>query len=863
MRPTSPPTGRLPAKTHALALALLIGLLPSAQGQNPTPPPISILQSSGALAPGYIFVTAAAGGGPSAPPAAYNNGPEIVDNQGRPVWYLPLPTGGLATDLRVQTYQGQPALTWSQGIGFEIAQPGATVDYIADSTYHVVATVQAGNGLDADQHEFQLTPQNTALITIYNTVQRDLSASGGFANATVLEGVVQEIDIATGNVLLEWHSLDHVDPSESYVPAPSSPDSAYDYFHVNSASLDTDGNLLISARHTWTVYKVNRSTGAIIWRLGGKKSDFALGPGLPFAWQHDAEAVDAATLRIFDNESNGAAVLPASRVVWVTHDESTMTASLARSIQHPGGLLVSAEGDGQPLPNGDTFIGWGVLGRFSEFDANGMLLFDASLPQGFGSYRAYRFPWTGVPALSPSVTAFSNSDGSVSVHAIWNGATGVATWEVMGGASAGSLSAIGSAPWNGLETVVTVSGQPAIVQVVALNSAGSAIGQSDTLSGPFASAFPAVAAQPVSQTIAEGTTVVFSAQVTGGSLTYQWSFNGSPVTNGAHGGAAVSGANGPNLVIRGATAANAGTYTCLASNSAGSVSSDGATLTVSPAADAGRLINVSCRAQVGTGADALIAGFAVGGAGVSGSLPVLVRATGPSLAQFGVAGTMPDPELQVFGPSGTAPLASDAGWGGSSDVANASAAAGAFSWGDPASLDSAVVKDLAAGPYTAVITGASGDTGVALAEVYDTSAADTHAPSLPRLVNISARAAVGTGSNVLVAGFVIGGTTSKTVLIRAAGPALTPFGVPGALADPELQLYNVTSGNVLLASNSGWGADPAVAAASTSVGAFSWGSLPTPDSAILVTLAPGAYTAQVSGVAGDSGVALIEVYEVP
>ena len=863
MRPTSPLAVGIRRPTPAILLATLLSLHARIGAQNPDPPPISILQSGGSPANGYIFVTAAAGSGPSKPLVPYSNGPEIVDNQGRPVWYLPLAAGGLATDLRVQTYQGQPVLTWSQGIGFEVAQPGATVDYIADQAYHVIATVQAGNGMDADQHEFRLTPQNTALITIYSTVQADLTSAGGSASAKVLEGVVQEIDVVTGNVLLEWHSLDHVDPGESYVPVPASPNSAYDYFHVNSASLDTDGNLLISARHTWTVYKVNRITVDVIWRLGGKKSDFALGPGLPFAWQHDAEAVDSGTIRIFDNESNGTPVLPASRVVWVTHDEATMTASLARSIQHPAGLLVSAEGNGQPLDNGGTFVGWGVLGRFSEFDPNGLLLFDASLPQGFGSYRAYRFPWAGMPDSGPAITALLNADGSIAVHAIWNGATRVASWQVMGGASAGSLGPVASAAWNGLDTAITVTGRPASLQAVALDSAGSVIGQSATLSGPFASAIPAMAAQPASQTISEGTAVVFSVRATGGALAYQWSFNGGPVSDGALAGATISGATRPNLVVSGATSANAGSYTCLASNSAGSVSSSAAMLATSATADVGRLVNVSCRARVGTGADVLITGFAVGGAGASGPLPVLVRANGPSLAQFGVPDPMADPELQLFGALVGAPLASNSGWSGSADVSEAALVAGAFSWGDPASLDSAVVQSLAAGPYTAEITGDSGDSGVALAEVYDTTPAGAYAPSLPRLVNVSARAVAGTGSDVLAAGFVIGGSTSRTVLVRAAGPALAQFGLSGTLPDPALQLYNVTAGSVLLASNSGWGADPTLAAAASWVGAFSWGGSPTPDSAILVTLAPGAYTAQVSGADGDRGVALIEIYELP
>jgi hypothetical protein len=188
---------------------------------------------------------------------------------------------------------------------------------------------------------------------------------------------------------------------------------------------------------------------------------------------------------------------------------------------------------------------------------------------------------------------------------------------------------------------------------------------------------------------------------------------------------------------------------------------------------------------------------------------------------------------------------------------------GAFAWNVVTSHDSALVQTLSSGQYTAQISGASGDTGVALVEVYDA----TQSPTLssPRLINISARVQVGTGGNNLFAGFVIGGTTAKTLLVRASGPALVPFGVSGTLPDPQLQLYRSNSDgtSTLLGTDTGWGGDSQIAATAASIGAFSWGTSATPDCAILVTLSPGAYTAQVSGASGDTGTALVEVYEVP
>ncbi len=238
-----------------------------------TPPQIRILQSNPATAHGFIFV------GPKYTTATSGvQGPEIIDDKGRVVWFHALPGADQAADFHVQRYRGEPVLTWSQGQGLGGVPTTPTIDYIVDQSYRVIAEVRAGNGLNADLHEFKLTSENTALITIYNPVSYDLSPFGGPKNGTVVDGVVQEIDVATGRVLLEWHSLDHVAIGESHVPVPTdTTDDPYDYFHVNAVSVDTDGNLLVSARHTWAIYKIGRRNGAVLFRLGGTKSDFKLG----------------------------------------------------------------------------------------------------------------------------------------------------------------------------------------------------------------------------------------------------------------------------------------------------------------------------------------------------------------------------------------------------------------------------------------------------------------------------------------------------------------------------------------------------------------------------------------------------------
>jgi hypothetical protein len=447
-----------------------------ADGAALQPPPVIVLQSSSEAAPGLVFVT------PRRTTAtSEQQGPEIVDSQGRPVWFDPIPLGEQATDFRVQRYLGRPVLTWWQGTNPVVRGVGVGVDEIADSSYHLLATVHAGNGLDADQHDFVLTPRSTALITIYHAVPYDLSSVGGPVNGKVFDGIVQEVDVATGRVLFEWHSLDHVPLSDSYAPLPSSPSIPWDYFHINSVTLDGGDHLLISARHTWTIYDVDRQTGDIVWRLGGKESDFALGPGVRFAWQHDAEPAGPDTLRIFDNESNGIPVLPHSRVIWLHLDMHAMTATLIKSFQHPAGLSAFSQGNAQALKNGDTFVGWGAVGRFSEFDSNGNLVFDATLPSGYDSYRAYRDDWDGRPDTPPTANAQLNGDGTTTVHAIWNGATEVAEWLVLAGPDATSLEPAATVPWNGLDTTVTLNATPAIVEVEALDAHGHLIGESATV----------------------------------------------------------------------------------------------------------------------------------------------------------------------------------------------------------------------------------------------------------------------------------------------------------------------------------------------------------------------------------------------
>jgi len=383
-------------RPFSVAVFLLLGLAgSSSEAPTPTavnPPEVTVLQNSPGQAEGLIFIApkgAGIGGGPQPGPV----GPEIVDSSGRVIWFSAVTNGQVAADFRVQSYRGKPVLTWAQQSNFGKLAGDESVNYIADDTYHIIATVKAGNGLNADAHEFLLTPQGTALVTIYNSVTADLTTVSGSKNAPVWEGAIQEIDVATGKVVFEWHSLGKVGFEESYWPLPGSPTEAWDYIHINAIALDADGNLLLSARHTSTVYKLDRHTGDVIWRLGGKKSDFRLGADAAFSFQHNAVAVGHNTIRIFDNEVNPKPVLPWSRVIWLKLDPSAKTATLIRSISHPDHISAISQGSAQALDNGDTFVGWGQPAHFSEFDSNGRIIFDATLPKGYDTYRAYRFRW--------------------------------------------------------------------------------------------------------------------------------------------------------------------------------------------------------------------------------------------------------------------------------------------------------------------------------------------------------------------------------------------------------------------------------------------------------------------------------------
>ena len=279
-----------------------------------------------------------------------------------------------------------------------------------------------------------------------------------------------------------------------------------------------------------------------------------------------------------------------------------------------------------------------------------------------------------------------------------------------------------------------------------------------------------------------------------------------------------------------------------------------------PAASLGRLINVSVRGSTGPGAQALNVGMVVaGGSPTGGTLPVLLRAVGPSLAGFGVPNVLADPRLELY--SGSVRRGENDDWGGDPQIAQLAGQVGAFPLSGATSKDAALSRfSLGVGSHSAVVTGTGDNSAVVLAELYDSSPTDATGPGSPRLVNASARIQVNAASGVAILGFVVGGETSRTLVLRAIGPSLAAFGITGALADPVLELY---SRSTRLRENDNWSSEAAAnAAAFSQVGAFGLNSA-SKDAAMVVTLPPGAYTAMVKGVNAATGVALIELYEVP
>lgn len=443
-----------------------------------TLPDVTITTAASGTVAGSIFLTPASGTGLW--------GPLVVDEKGSPVWFRKVPDPAtVAIDLKAQIYRNKPVLTWWEGtIGGTGGQGVGQGEFvIADQSYREITRVRAAGTEQADQHDLVITPRNTALFWVYDPVPYDLSAVGGPANGVLHEGVIQEIDIATGRKVFEWRSSDHVGLDESYAPLPVG-DSAhlpYDYFHANSVGLAADGNIIASARHTWAVYKIDRKSGEVRWRIGGKKSDFEVDERTKFSWQHDVRQRRDGSYGLFDNGAGVTKERDYSRGLVFKVDEAARKTTFVAEYVHPDRLSAPTQGSFRELADGGSFVGWGQMPHFTEHNADGSVRLAGHLPLDNQSYRAYKTEWAGSPLDQPAL-GLRVEGGAVIVSASWNGATRVARWRARWGAQPGALA--GGAveePRTGFETTLTVPGMPEYVVAEALDAAGEVLGASSAV----------------------------------------------------------------------------------------------------------------------------------------------------------------------------------------------------------------------------------------------------------------------------------------------------------------------------------------------------------------------------------------------
>ncbi|MBE2320645.1 aryl-sulfate sulfotransferase [Solirubrobacter sp. CPCC 204708] len=424
-----------PAPTRRITRDMKADVQSFASRPDLTPPRLWVDQAQPGRTPGFTFL---------GPKGGREMGPMVIDDRGQLVWFRELPRDTAAFDVRVQSYRGEPVITWWQGK--LVGGGGRGEGVIFDAEYDLVRRVRMGNGFKADSHEFTLTPNGTALLIGYDAVYRD--------EGRVLQAVVQEVDVATGLVLFEWHSIGNVATAESYRRRVSRRQHL-DYMHLNSVAVAEGGDFVLSARGTNAVYKVSRATGRVLWRLGGKRSDFRQDAGTRFFEQHDVRPGPDDTLTLFDNARRG----HRSRALTVRLDGRR--ARLVASRTHPLDLHASTQGGVQPLPDGHTFVGWGSQRWFTEFDAAGRVVFDGRLARGMDSYRAYRAAWVGTPKTRPVAVRRGKR-----LHVSWNGATQVAAWVVNGRRY----------PRTGFETRLPAPSARAVVRAV--DAAGTVLGES-------------------------------------------------------------------------------------------------------------------------------------------------------------------------------------------------------------------------------------------------------------------------------------------------------------------------------------------------------------------------------------------------
>lgn len=436
------------------------------------------------LAPGY-FMTANFKNIFLSKPEVGQMGPLILDSHLRPVWFRPVSTSVYPINLRVQTYLGKPVLTWWEGVINSSGGSLSGAEHIVDNHYRTVKVLQATPGWILDIHDFVIKGGEGYAVAVRN-VPYDLRPFGGPANGQIVDNAVQEYNIKTGRfVRTVFDMLSQVSPSESY--AQPAPNGVFSPYTLNSVDVSQPGSLLLSARNTWTAYKVDIKSGKVDWRLGGKKSDFKMGPQASFEFQHDAHFQPHGEVSVFDDAccaitgpGKFAPPYGPSRGLFLKLSTTSHTAAVARQYTHSG-LETGSQGSTELLPNGNVVVGWGQQPWFSEYSAQGKLLFDARFPDPDSSYRAYVQQWTGMPFYPPAL-AVRRHGRKTSVFASWNGATKVAAWRVLAGSRASKLKVVVKrARRNGFETAIGLKGRGPFFRVEALDGKGRVLGKSKVI----------------------------------------------------------------------------------------------------------------------------------------------------------------------------------------------------------------------------------------------------------------------------------------------------------------------------------------------------------------------------------------------
>lgn len=446
------------------------------------PPQLNVLTPGANALPGKILYA----------PAQF--GMAIADNWGRMSWFRPVSFGGKGdrvANFQKQKYKGKPVLTYWKGANTTQSFTQVGAYDILNSSYKKIASVSPGNGYKPDVHEFQITPRNTALVLAYRGVKADLSKWGGRKNDRVLDNIVQEVDIKTGAVLFEWHALDAIGlgASQQTIVKPTAdvPFPTWDYAHVNAVHWDGK-SVLVSARATNSVYRINRADARVQWRLRGDRlkattSNFKVAPDATFGYQHDVRRTKDGDISLFDNGFQpGLPVVNATSsavILKLSGKGKNRKASLVERFSYPGdGLAAFATGGAQPLSNEGMFVSWGTVPQITEYNAAGDIVFDATLPPGgFFNYRSSKTPWAGKPTDRPAIASEADGPGA-KVYASWNGATDIRTWKVFTGTGENDLVEAGESSWTGLETAITIAAADAKVKVVAYDAGGNELGES-------------------------------------------------------------------------------------------------------------------------------------------------------------------------------------------------------------------------------------------------------------------------------------------------------------------------------------------------------------------------------------------------